>query len=34
MNGSQRLALLHGDALDEQLPFRISWDWLAPSGRP
>lgn len=33
MNGSQRLALMHGMMhMDEQLPFRFSWDWLAPSG--
>ena len=33
MNGMERLRLLHGILhMDEQEPFRFSWDWLAPSG--
>ena len=33
MNGMERLRLLHGMLhMDEQEPFRVSWDWLAPSG--
>ena len=33
MNGMERLRLLHGMLhMDEQDPFRFSWDWLAPSG--
>ena len=33
MNGTERLRLLHGILhMDEQEPFRFSWDWLAPSG--
>ena len=33
MNGTERLRLLHGMLhMDEQEPFRFSWDWLAPSG--
>ena len=33
MNGTARLRLLHGMLhMDEQEPFRFSWDWLAPSG--
>ena len=33
MNGMERLRLLHGMLhMDEQEPFRFSWDWLAPSG--
>jgi len=33
MNGAERLRLLHGMLhMDEQEPFRFSWDWLAPSG--
>ena len=33
MNGKERLRLLHGMLhMDEQEPFRFSWDWLAPSG--
>ena len=33
MNGMERLRLLHGLLhMDEQEPFRFSWDWLAPSG--
>lgn len=33
MNGTERLRLLHGRLhMDEQEPFRFSWDWLAPSG--
>ena len=33
MNGTERLRLLHGiQHMDEQEPFRFSWDWLAPSG--
>lgn len=33
LNGHDRLKLMH-DVLhmDEQAPFRFSWDWLAPSG--
>jgi len=33
LNGKQRLALMHGVLhMDEQLDFRFSWDWLAPTG--
>lgn len=33
LNGFERLELLHGIFhIDEQLPFRFSWDWLVPSG--
>ena len=33
MNGTERLRLLHGMLhMDEQEPFRFSWDWLAPTG--
>ena len=33
MNGFERLEVLHGIFhMDEQEPFRFSWDWLAPSG--
>ena len=33
LNGFERLKLLHGMLhMDEQEPFRFSWDWLAPSG--
>ena len=33
LNGQERLALLHGMLhMDEQEPFRFSWDWLVPSG--
>ena len=33
MIGMERLRLLHGMLhMDEQEPFRFSWDWLAPSG--
>ena len=33
LNGTERLRLLHGMLhMDEQEPFRFSWDWLAPSG--
>ena len=33
MNGMEQLRLLHGMLhMDEQEPFRFSWDWLAPSG--
>ena len=33
LNGIQRLGLLHHMFhMDEQEPFRFSWDWLAPSG--
>ena len=33
LNGTERLRLLHGILhMDEQEPFRFSWDWLAPSG--
>ena len=33
LNGMERLRLLHGMLhMDEQEPFRFSWDWLAPSG--
>ena len=33
MNGHERLEVLHGIFhMDEQEPFRFSWDWLAPSG--
>ncbi len=33
LNGAERLRLLHGIFhMDDQEPFRFSWDWLAPSG--
>ena len=33
LNGTERLRQLHGIFhMDEQAPFRFSWDWLAPSG--
>jgi len=33
LNGHDRLALMHGMFhMDEHIPFRFSWDWLAPSG--
>ena len=33
LNGAERLKLMHGMFhMDEQEPFRFSWDWLAPSG--
>jgi type IV secretory pathway VirB4 component len=33
LNGYERLKLMHGMFhMDEQEPFRFSWDWLAPSG--
>ena len=33
LNGKARLAQLHGIFhMDEQVPFRFEWDWLAPSG--
>ena len=33
MNGMERLRLLHGMLhMDEQEPFRFSWDWPVPSG--
>ena len=33
LDGAQRLELLHNIFhMDEQEPFRFSWDWLAPSG--
>ena len=33
LNGAERLRLMHGMFhMDEQEPFRFSWDWLAPSG--
>ena len=33
LTGYERLKLLHDMLhIDEQLPFRFSWDWLAPSG--
>ena len=33
MNGMERLRIMHGMFhMDEQIPFRFSWDWLAPSG--
>ena len=33
LNGKERLAIMHGIFhMDEQLDFRFSWDWLAPSG--
>lgn len=33
LNGHDRLSLMHGMFhMDEQIPFRFSWDWLAPSG--
>ena len=33
LNGKDRLALMHGMFhMDEQLDFRFSWDWLAPTG--
>ena len=33
LNGTERLAIMHGVFhMDEQLDFRFSWDWLAPTG--
>jgi len=33
LDGFERLRLMHGMLhMDEQEPFRFSWDWLAPSG--
>ena len=33
LDGKERLALMHGMFhLNEQVDFRFSWDWLAPSG--
>ena len=33
MNGKERLALMHGMFhMDEQIDFKFSWDWLAPTG--
>jgi len=33
LNGTQRLHIMHDILrMDEQEPFRFSWDWLAPSG--
>ena len=33
MNGMERLKIMHGMFhMDDQAPFRFSWDWLAPSG--
>ena len=33
LNGKARLAQLHGIFhMDEQVPFRFEWEWLAPSG--
>lgn len=33
LNGHDRLALMHGMFhMDEHIPFRFSWEWLAPSG--
>ncbi len=33
MNGKERLGLMHGMFhMDEQIPFRFSWDWLPLSG--
>ena len=33
LDGKARLAQLHGIFhMDEQVPFRFEWDWLAPSG--
>jgi len=33
MNGMERLKIMHGlFHMDDQVPFRFSWDWLAPSG--
>ncbi len=33
LNGKQRLAVMHGMFhMDERQDFRLSWDWLAPSG--
>ena len=33
LDGKARLAQLHGIFhMDEQMPFRFEWDWLAPSG--
>lgn len=33
LNGAERLRLMHGMLhMDEQEPFRFSWDWLASSG--
>ena len=33
LNGIERLRLMHGlFHMDEQEPFRFSWDWIAPTG--
>ena len=33
LNGRDRLSIMHGMFhMDEQLDFRFSWDWLAPTG--
>jgi hypothetical protein len=33
LNGIERLRLMHGMFhMDEQEPFRFSWDWIAPTG--
>ena len=33
LNGFERLHVMHDILrMDEQEPFRFSWDWLAPSG--
>ena len=33
LNGAERLRLLHSIFhMDDQEPFRFSWDWLVPSG--
>ncbi len=33
LDGKARLAQLHGILhMDEQVPFRFEWEWLAPSG--
>ncbi len=33
LNGMERLKIMHGlFHMDDQMPFRFSWDWLAPSG--
>ena len=33
MNGMERLRIMHGMFhMDDNAPFRFSWDWLAPSG--
>lgn len=33
LNGHDRLEVMHGMFhMDEQIPFRFSWDWLTPSG--